>query len=361
MKKKTINDKKNLKSSLNVKIINITSVNSKLKNIIRVLIHFEKIRQKMKLDLELNNNYYHKLYLINYDWFNKYLELNNIKEIYNYILDNKIINNIINYNPLIEMDEIIDQVLSKISQSMINKINKNNYYEVLKKENLFQLKLSKIRNSENNTFTFYSNCIILEENSIQFFDKEFGLNFIKNNFSIILGDNKIFIKIDTLEENILEVGYMNEKNIFIPEILFDYIDKEDLNSSISSLMQNRYSQYREDFVKNKNDSIYIINESTNIIENEYKFESKDQIETKKKHLIKEDLNILIKYYFLNYKFDFNSNEIIENKFYLINEAFMNNYMLFFDYNILETELNKINLVKQIKDELNNDYNKNISE
>ena len=97
------------------------------------------------------------------------------------------------------------------------------------------------------------------------------------------------------------------------------------------------------------------------IENEYKFESKDQIETKKKHLIKEDLNILIKYYFLNYKFDFNSNEIIENKFYLINEAFMNNYMLFFDYNILETELNKINLVKQIKDELNNDYNKNISE
>ena len=38
---------------------------------------------------------------------------------------------------------------------------------------------------------------------------------------------------------------------------------------------------------------------------------------------------------------------------------MNNYMIFFDYNHLEIELNKINLVKQIKDELNNDYNKNI--
>ena len=363
MEKKVINDKNNLESNYNTEPLNISPINDKLNNIIIILINYEKIKQKMKRNLELKNNFYTTFYLINYDWFNKYLELNNLNEIYDYILNNKIIENIMNNynnnNQIIENDKIIKQVLSKLSTNMINKIKRdNNNYDNLKNINIFQLKL---------TNKFYSNFLIIKEKSVQFFNKQFCFC-EKNKFNCILGDNKIFIKIDENGQNNLEIGYINEKNIFIPEILFNYIDKTNLDNNIFSLIKHRYNSYCENFLKNENDSISIINKSNNIIGHAYKYAKPNKLKTQnkekkidKKNLINKNLNILIQYYFLNSNFDYDSNKIIGNKFYLINASFMRSYKSLWNYNHLETELNKNNMVKKIKDKINCDDNGSVSE
>ena len=90
----------NFNDSFNIEHSDKSAINNKLKNIIIILINFEKIKIKLARDLDIKNNFYNKYYLINSEWFNKYLELNNITEIYNYILSNGIIENIINNNQL---------------------------------------------------------------------------------------------------------------------------------------------------------------------------------------------------------------------------------------------------------------------
>ena len=52
--------------------------------------------------------------------------------------------------------------------------------------------------------------------------------------------------------------------------------------------------------------------------------------------------------------------VVENKFYLLNELFIHQYKKFWDYDSLQIELDKINLMNQIKNEFKNDIKKNIS-
>ena len=322
-----------------------------------MLINFEKIKIKMKRDLDIKNNFYDKYYLINSEWFNKYLELNNITEVYNYILSNGIIENIINNNQIIEKETIINQVLSKLNSDMINKIKSDNNYENLKNNNLFQLKKANIKANEKKIITLYSNFILLKEESIKYFYEELKLNFEKKYFLVILGEKKIFIKINNAQYS-LEIGHLNQINIFIFDMMLNYINESELNNNIFSLIKNSYKQYCEKFMKNENNSISIFNKSNSIIGHAYKL-NKPKI-TSKKCLVNEDLNILINYYFLNYQFDCDSNKIFENKFYLLNELFIHQYKKFWDYDSLQIELDKINLMNQIKNEFKNDIKKNIS-
>ena len=312
----------------------------------------------MKKALELKNNFYHQYYLINYEWFNKYLESNNMNELYNYIVNNKIIENIILKNKIIEKESIIDQVLSKLNQDLINKIKNDNNYENLKNNNLFYPKKKKMKKNENTIITYYSNFLLLKKESIDYFSSELIFNFNTIDFLCILGENKIFIKFDAGNQFNLEIGHISQQNIFIPEVLFNYITQSDLNNNIFSLINNTYKQYCEKFLKNENNSIAIFNKSNNIIGNAYILNKKINITGN--YPVNEDLNILINYYFLNYRFDFYPDKIIEKKFFLVNDSFVNYYKKFWKYDNLYTELNKNNLVNQIKNEFKDDINKNIS-
>ena len=80
------NNKSNYQKSIEIykslKIIN-SEQNKELKNIISVLIDMEKINNKMSIPLNHKNNLYDYYYIINYEWFKKYIQLNNLIEIFN--------------------------------------------------------------------------------------------------------------------------------------------------------------------------------------------------------------------------------------------------------------------------------------
>jgi len=53
-------------------------MNKILKNILSIIIDSEKIKYKMKMPLNSGN--LDQYYLLNYDWFKKYLKLNNVHD-----------------------------------------------------------------------------------------------------------------------------------------------------------------------------------------------------------------------------------------------------------------------------------------
>jgi len=98
--------------------------NEELKNCISIIIDSEKINYKMKMPLNSENSDVY--YLLNYDWFRKYLELNNINEEIYENLVNSVKNNINISNINLQNEIIIKKIISQINPNMKKKIKKEN-------------------------------------------------------------------------------------------------------------------------------------------------------------------------------------------------------------------------------------------
>ena len=153
----------------------------------------------MILPLKENNNTFENYYLLNSDSLYKYIENNAMKNIYNYILDNRIIDNIFSEPNITtyEKDIIIEKVISKIDPNNLeqNKINSQSNKTLKDNENL--LKFSYFYKNEHDYFTFYYNFIILTIDTIKLLFNDPFSNFSKKKdriFPILLGDNKIFVQ-----------------------------------------------------------------------------------------------------------------------------------------------------------------------
>ena len=69
--------------------------------------------------------------------------------------------------------------------------------------------------------------------------KDFSFQYGKN--LILFGDNKAFIK--RKKQLLIEICFINNKNIFVPELIF-YFEKESiLNNNLNLLQNEGYEQY----------------------------------------------------------------------------------------------------------------------
>ena len=105
-----------LDSNYNYLIMNYDNdeMNKELKNILSIIIDSEKINYKMRVTL--NSGTSDEYYLLNYNWFKKYLELNNVNDTrYEYLV--KLVKNNINISKInLQNEMIIKKAISKILQ-----------------------------------------------------------------------------------------------------------------------------------------------------------------------------------------------------------------------------------------------------
>ena len=330
-----------------------------LNNLISILIDFEIIKRKMKKPLNLQNSHFEKYYLINYEWIKKYLELNNMVEIYNYLVKEKIVENIINDTNIIRRDKIIKEVFSKIDINLITNIHKNNQLYTLKDNQLSDISKSYFIKENDKYIIFYHNFIILSEETINSLFDLFCFNIKKSNsYLILFGDNKIFIDLINANQYTLEIGDLDNNYNFAPNLFLDYSNQQYFDYGKYLLKKNGYKPFIQDYMFLKNDYFspifYIDN---NIIGNAYKYESsiKDYREYNINNHLKNIIILYLNQFLLKAKFK--ENEIKQIKFYLINNKYIEEYKNFFDYSILENQLKQNVIITQTVKAFENNSNK----
>jgi len=203
---------------------NVTShedikLSSTTKNVLLVLIDSEKIKKKINLSLNANNNKLNKYYLLNLEWFLYYIKFYNLDNLYNHLINNKTIENIINKGYTLSNEELIEKVMPYIDSKYKNPTMNNNYFNFVKYENNFNVKYEEIKINKEKKIIYYTGFILVSEETIKPLAKEFNFRYYNNSCECLFGDNKIFMKIINNYQMTIEIGSIsNEKNFFFQNI-----------------------------------------------------------------------------------------------------------------------------------------------
>ena len=329
-------------------------------NIISLMIDTKIIKRKISQSLkEAKQEQY---YLLNYEWFKKYIQLKNMTEIFNYLNDNKIVESYINdkneENITQNKSNIISEIMINLGNEMKNKIsNPNNYPSTLSNIKLQELSKAIIIKAKNDYIFFFKNFLLLSPETKQLFLSEFYQSFkiIMDCCPVYFGDDKIFLIIQSQSENLIEMGTLNVQNIFQPTIIFEHKYEKNLNKNIKLLTSNGYTQYTNYYLLFNEDYISpIFDQNNNRIGKAYRY---DETKNDYSEYIsqEEKMMCIIKIYLSNYKLKTKFNEEVDEKHYLIiNEKYLKEDE---DYTLIENKLNQMNL----SNDFNNIMNSNNKE
>ena len=135
-----------------------------LKNILSVMVDSQLVKKKMSKSLKQSQK--ENYYLLNYKWFIKYIQSNNMKELFDYIISNNIVESYLNKeNENNELNNNINfiEIIEKIDNSLLKNItiSDNHIYE-LSKNNLYKVDHSYMLKTNNNYFIYYKDFILLK-------------------------------------------------------------------------------------------------------------------------------------------------------------------------------------------------------
>jgi len=129
-----------------------------------------------------------------------------------------------------------DENIEKISYGLIKNISNdlkekyinifNEFNELLKNSELYSATLKRYNHME---FLFFDSCILVKENLIKLIsidDPEIQKRINNSKVEFLISDKKIIINYNL----ILNVGFIDENCIFIPEIIFLCSDEESLET-----------------------------------------------------------------------------------------------------------------------------------
>ena len=379
--KKSLLIKNDITHNNEIKIPSIYIFKADIEILIRLYYYnkYLKERENSKF-VGLNKENFSFVYLINNKWIETYKSFYEYDQLINYIIKkNKVPEN--NDDFLSEQD--IDIFISNLPNSYIQKLEKKNRFDKNLECNEFKtnkligtnkgnkIEIKYLINSQIISSKIYD--ALIEEGYEKLFVKKCKLSFIGNN-KILLFFNK------KEEQNNDEIGYINEKNIFIPEYILDYknkdIDKSDLenffihefNNSFNSTENKNYCRiydknkclgkcYRIDNKSNENiyDNSKEFNNSSNNIDKKNTIIA--QINYKQKDLQKYiELLVQIYIFYENIKKKINQSLINSQRenYYIIREKWMNKFSIIFGYPNFVDYLRKKNI-----NELTNDIDSEI--
>ena len=289
-----------------------------------------------------------------------YLYINNMSEIYNYLVNNKIIEKYIKNS--IDFNGIKNIIIQNFPLKTQIKTNEMNQLLQLKNSEFSDISFSYFKNEDNKPLVYYFDFFILSDQNIFLMFKEKNNKLKENYLPIIFGDEKIFIPIKTKNQNILEIGYLDNNNLFIPSLFFDYSNQKNFDSCLNSLIIKGYKQYVEDDLLFSNDDYLspIFDQNNNIIGSAYKYDLniKDYREYTINHYLKLMIKIYLNYYQIKSKTK--KSDVTKEKYYLINNKYIEKYKKFYDYSTLENELNQnkiiLGTIKGLEKNYKNDKN-----
>jgi len=323
------------------------------KNMILALFDSEKIKKKINLPLNSKNNKFNRYYLLNSDWFLSYINYYNLNNLYNNLINNKIIENLVKNDDTLSNEKLIEKVVPYIDSIIKN--NNNDYLSFVNNKNNFNVKSEEVKINKEKRIIYYNRFIIVSEETIKSLSKEFNFNYYNNSCECCFGDNKIFMKIVNNYQMTIEIGSMsNDKNVFTPRYFFSYTNISYLNYSMSELMRLGYREYINCNLLFNNDYYSpIFDEKGNIIGDAILYNH--QIKDYSIYQINVQLKSMIKLYFNYSQLRYSGNEIKQREYYLFNEEFLKKYKICNNYEMIEDALKANNNIKDVfneKDEIN---------
>ena len=352
-------NEKNCNNKINyITVSKINIINEELKKLILLYIDYDKIKNKMKNALiqNYNNNniyfYYNSYYLININWLYKFLEINKLENIYDFLIQNDIINKIDNYEKL-SNEEKISKITSKIKEDSL-KLIKNNQkdFSSLQNYNLFNIKSNDI-NVNSKKMKYFYDFILLKENTYKQFIKDLkinNINNIKNKFVCMLGEGKLFLIINENNQYSIEICNINDKKAFNIEFIFNFNSDNLFQNNIFLLIDKGYELYCNCSLISQGNNDYaspIFDENFEIIGYAYKCDN--SLVEYRDYIINKYLHILIKFYLHNeYLKNLSfSKEFQFRKYYLVNGDYLNKFKKYFNYADLKNKFKQSQLLGQI--------------
>ena len=324
---------------------------SKQKNIkllIYIMIDLSKIKKKSEISLN-NNKSNEKYFPVKSEFFNNFLEKNNLLRIF----QDENLNSIINNSDINLSNEDIFQNI--IKSSVMNKFKTKND-SVYSDNDIFPKKKFIGKN-----IFYYENFVLLNRDTINLMDKSFSI-FESYNISYYYKDKKIYMIFNL--DKCIEIYSLNKENYLTPEqfFIFDCLSIE-YKEQFLLLTKIGYKEYTEKYtilMENDYASPIFLNDNK-IIGYTYIYDKNNK--NYNNDLLKNDKLVgMIKLYFDYTERKIKSNKIRNMKYHLVNIQLMKRLRSEYDYPNLENKLNEINEVKKIIDSIkkgNNEYSNSL--
>jgi ubiquitin C-terminal hydrolase len=289
--------------------------------------------------------------LINKEWINKYLEITNMKNIYDFLLANEImVKNIVNENK--PKNEKISNIISNIDKKLLEKLNSNKIiYSSLEDFNLINIKTNNVEVYTNRYLKILDNFVLVKEETYKLFMENIKSKFMYNQYFCLFGENRIFLIIMDNNQFTVEIGYLNNQSKSIDfncKIILEFFNYDIITRNINKIIENDFSQYCDFSLafKNSKDKTNdyaspIFNSKCQIIG--YAYQYNISIKNYTKYHINNHLKTLIMYYLYNKQLiNLKSNELKFVNYFLVNEDYLLFYKKYFNYNYLKEEIMKNN-------------------
>ena len=327
-----------------------------LKILISIILDSIIIERKTAKSLKGNNQ--EQYYFMNYKLFRKYIELKKVTEIYESLIANKIVESLIDeeIDDIFSLKELnVGEIIANLGEKKINNIQVINGNEhLLFGKNISQLDYSYLIKEEKSGLVYYENFILISKETYGLFITEFPPNFKfkLESFPVYFGSGKIFIEITP--KNLIEIGVLDNNNIFQLTMLFEHNNKNQLKTNIKLLLSNGYTQYQKYYLLFNDDFISPIFDTNNEkIGQAFRFDGSFNDYSK---FIKQEeiIKNMIKLYFLNYRIKIKFNEeynidINPNIYYIINENYLKKFN---NYPLIEKMLNHVDISNEFKSIMN---------
>ena len=158
-------------------------------------------------------------------------------------------------------------------------------------------------------------------------------------FFVFFGHDKIFIIIRISSIKIIEIGCLNDKNLFQPIMFFNHKSSSELDLNIQLLLSTGFDDYQKYYLMFNEDYISpIFEQNNNRIGQAFRYE--ESINDYSKYIYREEnMKLLMQIYFSNYKLKTKFiKEIEKDSYYIINENYLNEIG---SYSLIENELKKL--------------------
>ena len=337
-------------------------VNQSVKNLILFFIDYKDLQMKSKNFLKDNykNNICGYYYLLNYQWFLKYLEVYNLTNLFQYLMKGNIIETIKNYDRLSSDEKIseIMMIINKWNPNIINSRNDNVNNIALKNNNLLNLKFDYFHPHSDINFKYYYDFFLVKKEAYEALIKDFGLNYHIMNYCYI-GDNSIFIYLNNDNKYTLQIGHLSTNNYYFSiDIFLDFNSKKMFEEGLNLLMKEGSVKFWKTnlIIKDQNDCYSpIFDQNQNIIGNAFMVNKTNSKVDYQNIFINNNLKTLVLFYLENenLKRILKTNNINKfRKYYLINTNWLKEFKNTYGYNNLLNEFTKcpslVEMVKNLK-------------
>ena len=282
---------------------------------------------KAQLNDTSNKVFQGKLYLINEKWFSEFKKVYLYEDIYQSMFSKS---NIFIYNRNITIKALYDNFANKIFKNHIDTNNQKFPLLLNDNENLkfkFQIETKTQEAILSNQYSLINEDIL---------GKIISPEFNKNEISICdyyIDNKKVIIKYNKKNIIIGEINFINNSNLFFPEIILDYKSELKMNGHFTLL--KTYTNDIKCLLNLKGINGEIIKEinSNNILGKAYflKNTNLEKINRENDNYIKILFNLYMNYKYIDYKISKKLNQEEFETYYIVNKNYINKLKEIFKY------------------------------